>query len=178
MSAVPPNPSQDDVRLDPASTGNEALIESLYGVHYRRLVRFAYLTTGGRGDPEDLAQEAFVRALKRWDPGSPPEAFWSWLQTTLLRLHLNALRRARREAAALTRLGREEHRTEDSPRLEVLEALRRLPPRQRAAAVLRYYEDLPEAEVAERLGCRLGTAKALLHQARQRLQIVMREGDD
>jgi RNA polymerase sigma factor (sigma-70 family) len=148
--------------------------EELYELHYRRAVRFARLITGGR-DYEDLAQEGFIRAFRRWDPNSPSEAFWSWLQTTMLRLHLNGLRRVAAEARAYVRRGPDVE-SEDQPRHgELFDALRSLSPRQRAAIVLRYYEDLPEAKVAQALGCKLGTAKALLNQARRKLRMIVEE---
>ena len=92
----------------------------------------------------------------------------------MLRLHLNALRRGSRERRAYEGLagepGTEEIKGQDP---DVLRALASLPARQRAAAVLRYYEDLPVADIARRMGVAEGTVKALLHQARQRLQIEM-----
>ena len=148
--------------------------ETLYALHYARAVRFAHLMTGSR-EAEDLAQEAFLRAVRRWDPKSPPEAFWRWLQTTMLRLHLNRLRRAAAEARAFARRGPDPEVQGEPPDHELLDALRSLSPRQRAAVVLRYYEDLPEAEIADRLGCRPGTVKALLHQARQRVRLIVEE---
>jgi RNA polymerase sigma-70 factor (sigma-E family) len=153
------------------ATGDD-LLALLYEQHFERMLRFAYLLTGGRG-AEDLVQEAFVKALRRWDRRAAPETFAPWVRTTILRLHLNALRRARRERAALVRMNPAD--VADPPMAEpkILDALRALPPRQRAAVVLRYYEDLPEAEVASRLGCKLGTAKALLHQGRSRLEQLL-----
>jgi RNA polymerase sigma factor (sigma-70 family) len=151
-----------------------AEFETLYRMHYRRAVGFAHLLTGGH-EGEDLAQEGFLRAFRRWNPAGPPEAFWKWLQTTMLRLHLNAIRRAASEARAFARRGPDAETDRERQHAELLDALRSLSPRQRAAVILRYYEDLPESEVAARLGCRLGTAKALLHQARRRLRIIVEE---
>jgi RNA polymerase sigma factor (sigma-70 family) len=157
--------------MDP---GDQPTFEELYQLHYARAVRFARLITGGR-DYEDLAQDGFLRAYRKWDPASPPEAFWSWLQTTMLRLHLNGLRRVASEARAYARRGPEPETSNEPRRDELFESLRSLSPRQRAAIVLRYYEDLPEAKVAEALGCKLGTAKALLNQARGKLRIIVEE---
>ena len=149
------------------------VLETMFTLHYRRLLRFAYLLTRGRG-AEDLVQEAFLKAMKRWDRSAAPETFYPWVQTTVLRLHLNALRRGLRERRAYERLAGEPDREEiggQDP--DVLRALASLPARQRAAAVLRYYEDLPVADIARRMGVAEGTVKALLHQARQRLHIEM-----
>jgi RNA polymerase sigma-70 factor (ECF subfamily) len=155
------------------------VLETMFTLHYRRLLRFAYLLTRGRG-AEDLVQEAFLKALKRWDRSAAPETFYPWVQTTVLRLHLNALRRGTRERRAYERVaGEPQHQEEPAtPDTEVLRALASLPSRQRAATVLRYYEDLSVAEIAGRMNVAEGTVKALLHQARQRLQIEVRPGDD
>jgi RNA polymerase sigma factor (sigma-70 family) len=93
-------------------------------------------------------------------------------------LFLSHLRRKKVERAFLSRERGEAARARMEPvdvgqRDELWRALQRLPERQRAAVVLRYFEDLPEAQVAARLGVRPGTAKALLHQARRRLQIEL-----
>jgi RNA polymerase sigma factor (sigma-70 family) len=136
------------------------------------LLRFAYLLAGRNA--EDLVQEAFLIAFAKWDRTLAVETFWPWVQTTLIRLNSGLLRRAGRELRALRRLGgAREETAQPEPRLEVMSAMDRLSPRQRAAVVLRYFEDLTEAQVADRLGVRLGTAKALLHQARRRLQIEL-----
>jgi RNA polymerase sigma factor (sigma-70 family) len=149
------------------------LIETIYSAHYERLLRFAYLLTGGR-DAEDLVQDTVVKALRHWNPDAPIEAFGAWAQKTLLRQFLNRLRRARYERRALAVLAAEDMPV-PSPEssADVLAALASLPPRQRAAIVLRYFEDLPEAQIADRMSCRPGTVKALLHQGRARLKIVM-----
>lgn len=155
------------------------VLETMFTLHYRRLLRFAYLLTRGR-NAEDLVQEAFVKALRRWDRSAAPETFYPWVQTTVLRLHLNALRRGMRERRAYERVAGEPQPTQEpaTPDTEVVRALATLPVRQRAATVLRYYEDLSIAEIAERMNVAEGTVKALLHQARQRLQIEVTDRDD
>ncbi|TMK23246.1 MAG: sigma-70 family RNA polymerase sigma factor [Actinobacteria bacterium] len=156
------------------------VLETMFALHYRRLLRYAYLLTRGRG-AEDLVQEAFLKALRKWDRSAAPETFYPWCQTTLTRLHLNALRRGFRERRAYQRHGEDDvHHDPEGRDPLVMQALATLPPRQRAATVLRYYEDLSVNEIAERMGAAEGTIKALLHQARQRLQIELgpREGYD
>lgn len=148
----------------------EEVIERLYTLHYEGLMRLAYLLTGGDG-AEDLVQDAFVRALDRWRPDAAPEAFRAWAQTTMVRLSVSRWRRANRERAAYARHGAGDVVQAADPAPDVERALASLTSRQRAALVLRYYEDLPEAEIAERMGVRTGTVKALLHQARERLRI-------
>ncbi len=154
------------------------VLETMFALHYRRLLRYAYLLTRGHG-AEDLVQEAFLKALRKWDRTAAPETFYPWVQTTLTRLHLNAIRRGFRERRAYERVGADEvHRDPEATDPAVMKALATLPPRQRAATVLRYFEDLSVAEIANRMGVAEGTIKALLHQARQRLQIELEEATD
>ena len=146
------------------------VIERLYETHYDGLLRLAYLL-GGDSGAEDLVHDAFVRALDHWRPGAPEEAFRAWAQTTMVRLSASKWRRASRERIAYERHGALGDVAAPEPVPEVEVALAALTPRQRAATVLRYYEDLPDAAIAERMGVRVGTVKALLHQARERLRI-------
>ena len=149
------------------------VLETMFALHYRRLLRYAYLLTRGR-NAEDLVQEAFLKALRKWDRSAAPETFYPWCQTTLTRLHLNGIRRSIRERRAYERHGSDEiHEDPEASDPAIVKALATLPPRQRAATVLRFYEDLSVGEIAERMGAAEGTVKALLHQARQRLQLQL-----
>jgi len=146
------------------------VIERLYETHYAPLLRLAYLLAGSSG-AEDLVHDAFVRALDRWRPGAPEEAFRAWAQTTMVRMSASRWRRASRERIAYERHGAPTDVAASEAHPEVEAALATLTPRQRAATVLRYYEDLPDAAIAERMGVQVGTVKALLYQARERLRI-------
>jgi RNA polymerase sigma-70 factor (sigma-E family) len=140
-------------------------VGELYRAHRPPAVALAYLLTGNSAVAEDLAQEAFLRAASRFPRIRDPNAFPAYLRRTVINLWKNSIRRERREQ---TYLARQAPRTlEDEPadlvtRYAVRVALLRLNPRQRAAIVLRYYEDLPERQIAELLGCRPGTVKSLL----------------
>ncbi len=140
-------------------------VGELYQRHLPRAIALAYLLTGNSAVAEDLAQEAFLRAASRFPQIRDQNSFPAYLRRTVLNLWKNSLRRQRREQAYLAR---QNPRTlEDEPvdlaaRYAVRAALLRLSPRQRAAVVLRYYEDLPERQIAELLGCRPGTVKSLL----------------
>jgi RNA polymerase sigma factor (sigma-70 family) len=151
-------------------TNDDTSIESLFALHYRSVLRFAYLLSGGR-DHEDLVQEAMLRAYRRWDRAAAPEAFRTYAQTIVLRLHLNRLRSAGREARAMVRLRATGRAHEDSaPPVDAVRAVSALPPRMRAAVVLKYFEDLSEEDIAERMRCRPGTVRSLLFQAREKLR--------
>lgn len=148
----------------------EEIISRLYELHYRSLLRLANLLVGP-SSAEDLVQDAFVRALDHWKADSSEEAFRRWAQTTMVRLSISRWRRSRTEGIAYQRHGAagEVPAHEVVPEME--RALASLTPRQRAAVILRYYEDLSEAAIAERMGVRPGTVKALLSQGRERLKL-------
>ncbi|HYU56445.1 MAG TPA: SigE family RNA polymerase sigma factor [Actinomycetota bacterium] len=142
-------------------------LAELYRRHAPDAVRLAYLLTGDRVLAEDLVQDAFVKLAGRFRDLRDPDAFAAYLRRTVVNLTNSHWRRTRLERAHAEREGR---RLRDAPvaaagteeRDELWTALRRLPRRQRAAIVLRYYEDLSEARIAEVLGVRPGTVKSLV----------------
>lgn len=134
----------------------------VYATEHDRLVRTAALLLGSSAMAEDLVQDAFAKLHVRWNQVDTPEA---WLRTVVVHGARNELRRARvRRRLAFTVAGRSEA-PQDPPRHELIESLRRLPLRQRAVVVLRFYEDRPEADIARILGMPLGTVKSTLRRA-------------
>lgn len=158
--------------------GSERLAE-LYARHAPAAVRLAYLLTGDRGVAEDLAQDAFVRVAGRLAHLRDPGAFDAYLRRTVVNMAKNHFRRRSLERSVLARS--ERPRTVDSPeggvvgRHTVMDALDRLPPRQRTAIVLRFYEDLPEDRIADLLRCRPGTARSLVSRGVRALRTELQE---
>jgi RNA polymerase sigma-70 factor (sigma-E family) len=137
-------------------------------------IRLAYLLTGDRAVAEDLVQEAFVRFVGRLRFLRDPDAFEPYLRRTIVNLAKNHFRRRAVERAYLEREG---PRTEDvstDPDVAAYDTLRsallRLPLRQRTALVLRYFEDLSDATIAELLGCRQATVRSLVARGLQALR--------
>ena len=126
----------------------------------------AYFLTGDRELAGDLVQDAFVKVAGRFRHLREPDAFDAYLRRTIVNLFSSHLRRLRLERRALARqrsAGRPEHRDGDIAERDAMwSALQMLPLRQRAALVLRYYEDLSERDTAEALGCSIGAAKQLV----------------
>jgi RNA polymerase sigma-70 factor (sigma-E family) len=124
------------------------------------------LPDGDRELAADLVQDAFVQVAGRFGHLRIPDAFEAYLRRTIVNLfssHLRRLRLERRELARQHSTGRREHRDVDFVDRDAMwSALQTLPPRQRAAVVLRYYEDLSERETAEVLGCSVGAGKQLV----------------
>jgi len=146
-------------------------------------LRLAYLLTGDRGLAEDLVQDAFVKVLGRFHDLRNRDAFWWYLRRTIVNLSTSHFRRRRVERAWLARQRPEE--TAPAPddlgeRDRLREALMRLRPEQRAAIVLRFYEDLSEADTAEALGIPRGTVKSTVSRAIERLrrELPEREAED
>jgi len=123
------------------------------------LLRFAHLLTGDPHAAADLVQEALERAGLRWRSIRRQDAPESYLRKSILHAHINQGRRRRRER--LVPETPEVGRGDAEPRDEALwRLLATLPPQQRAVLVLRFYEDLTEAETARVLGCAVGTVKS------------------
>jgi RNA polymerase sigma-70 factor (sigma-E family) len=155
------------------AAGGGGLAE-LYARHLGGAVGLAYLLTGDRHLAEDLAQEAFVRLAGRFGHLRNPDAFEAYLRRTVVNLFTSHLRRRRVERAYLRgEAGRPEVAAPE-PDVgladELWAALQRLPERQRAAVVLRFYEDLSERDVAAVLRCSVPAAKSLVARAMETLR--------
>lgn len=145
-----------------------------YLATYRRLVGQLFVLTGNRHDAEELAQEAFSRALPRWTKISGYEAPEAWVRRVAFNLAFSRRRKALRGAAALLRLGGgQAHEVEDGNALLVTEALRAVPVRHRQALVLHYVVDLPVRDVAAELGVPENTVKTWLRRGRQQLHAAL-----
>ncbi len=146
--------------------------EAFYRREFRRMVALAYALSGSRLAAEDLAQEAFVAAHRVWDRVGRYERPDAWVRRVISNKSVSAYRRRVSEARALVKIAgqrQEVIRPMEPEDAEFWDAVRALPKRQRQAVVLHYVEDLPVAEIAEMLGCAVGTAKAHLFKARRNL---------
>lgn len=154
----------------------------LYHRHSADAVRLAYLLTGDRYLAEDLAQDAFVRSFGRFQDLRRPEAFAAYLRRTVVNLSKDHFRRLQRERS-LSRRERMVDGDEDgqlqrvATHDELLHALQVLPPRQRAAVVLRHCEGLSEHETAEALQASVGAVNSLVSRGLAALREHMK-GDD
>jgi RNA polymerase sigma-70 factor (ECF subfamily) len=163
------------------ATGWEALVQQ----HQAAVFRLAYLLLGDPGEAEDVAQEAFIRAyhaLDRFDPSRP-------LRPWLLRIAANLARNRRRawgrylaalqrsllsEPPAAEHLEHVEHlAAEQLQAAELWQAVRRLAPADQEVIYLRFFLELPEAEMAAALDVAPGTVKSRLHRALKRLRAVV-----
>ena len=141
------------------------------------LLRTALLLTGQRAEAEDLVQIALERAYRHWPRICRSEGPERYVRKILARASAERWRRlARRPERAMPAAEHgpvEPDRTNEiADRDYLLRALAALPPRQRAVVVLRYFDDLSEAETAQMLGCSLGTVKSQTARGLARLRVT------
>jgi RNA polymerase sigma-70 factor (sigma-E family) len=171
-------------RVNSVPRGNDALA-TLHRDHYSPMVRLAVVVLGDVGLAEQVVQDAFVKLQVRWGGIRDVEAAPAYLRSAVLNGARSQLRRhkvrdrfARRrtvdpavttpEASALVR--------DDQDRM--VRALRQLSDRQREALTLRYYLDLPEAEIAATMGVSPGSVKTHLHRGLANLAAILDERQD
>ena len=136
------------------------------------LLRTAYLLTGDHHDAEDLVQSALIKVVPKWTriQGHPEP----YVRQVLARESVNRWR-ARRWREVTTDAVPESVHKDRTDRIALLEDLRRLSRRQRAVLVLRYFDDLTEAETATALGISVGTVKSHARDALARLRQLEEE---
>ena len=152
---------------------------ALYEAHAADALRLAYLLTGDRVVAQDLVQDAFVKVAGRLTHLRRQEAFGAYLRVTVVNLARMRGRRLKVERDYLERHRselREPHRDPDVAAAESLRlALSRLPFRQRAAIVLRFFDDVPDDVSAQVLGCRQATVRSLIHRGLESLRADLGE---
>jgi RNA polymerase sigma-70 factor (sigma-E family) len=146
--------------------------------HLDDLLRTAYLVVWDESEAEDLAQECLLKIAKRWPRVRRMEQPRAYARRVLINLALDG---ARGRARRATELRGEDQVAEPiadplgafDTRAELLQLLGRLPARQRAVLVLRYFNDLTEAQTAEVLGCSPGTVKSNASRGLARLRAAL-----
>jgi RNA polymerase sigma-70 factor (sigma-E family) len=179
---IPVERSTASVRLDPVQAvaplaaldvRAEALLDRLYRTHAPAALRFALMLTGDRALSEDLVQEAFIRVAAKLEALREPSAFGAYLTRAVANLaksHFRHQQVARRHVRSVDLTTLVEDPVDIVTYDALLLALRRLPMQQRAALVLRYYNDCSQEEIARILDCPVGTVKSALSRGLARLR--------
>ena len=145
------------------------------------LLRSAYLITWDLAEAEDLVQECLFKIARRWPRVKNMKQPFAYTRTVLVHLALDeGKRRSRRrselrpDASGLLEAHHDDAASDVLEHVEastdLLEVLRELPPRQRAALVLRYFDDMSELQVADAMGCSVGTVKSTTSRALEHLR--------
>ena len=140
----------------------------------RALLRTAYLLTGNAADAEDLVQSALAKTYLAWDRIADHGALDGYVRRALVNTHISWWRRRRIVELPTDDLPDQavaDHAVTSDLQETLRRAVDRLPQRMRAAILLRFYDDMTEAEVAEVLGVSLGTVKSTVARAVAKLRI-------
>ncbi len=191
---------RDDADLDvdrPASVARAAsdgarrqaehAVRALYDAHYRHVARLAYLLVGDPHHAEDLAHEAFARLFASWGRLADPDRALGYLRATTVNLAHSAHRRERTRrrhlavpavmAGHLTAPSAEDTALSREGRADVVVALSALPERQRTAVVLRHWLRMTEGEIADAMGCSVGSVRTHLSRGHATLAKHLRDLD-
>ena len=158
--------------------GSEADFERLYRNTYRRILGTLITLVRDRATAEDCAQETFERAYRNWKSWQPDAPVEAWLHRIAINVAISDRRHQRiRQAGELVRrLGRPAPGQDPSlvaERSDLVAALKKLPPKQAAALVLRHYHGYSNREIAAALGVPEQTVASRLGAARKQLQAVL-----
>lgn len=159
---------------------DETDFETWYLQEHPRVVAAVAAITGRPSVAAEAADEAFTRACERWDRVGAMAAPGGWVHRTALNVARRRLRRADHERRLLRRFasGGESEAPPPTWSVEIWDAPRQLPNREREAIVLRHVGDLPVAQVAEVMGIAPGTVSSTLFDARARLAHLLSEAVD
>lgn len=171
--------------LEPATPEQRDFLEKAIEEHGKATYNFAYRLTRNEQDARDLTQEAFIRVMRAWRSFVPGTSFVSWIYRIVTNLHRDELRRrkgryeeeipednAPQEFGGERPLAEEpiERYVEEQLSEPVARALDALSPDQRNVLILADIEDYSYQEIAEIVGCSIGTVRSRLHRARHQLR--------
>lgn len=163
-----------------ARWGADEAVTQLYAAHYRSLVRLVALLVRHSGEAEEIVQDAFVTMHDRWGRLRDPDSALGYLRRTVV----NRARSAQRHHLVVAKhtpdrlddaASAESHAMAGQTRAVVMDALHRLPTRQREVLVLRYYSDFSETEIAAALGISRGAVKSHAHRGMSALRTTLEE---
>jgi len=160
---------QDEVKDASVEVDQRSRFDAVFREHGARLVRSLLLFSGDREIAADAVAEAFAQAIRRGDDVESPLA---WITHTAYRIAAGELKERRRSAYPIVEQGYEM----PEPAFDLMSALAQLSPKQRAAAVLHFYNGYSKAETAELIGSTASAVGVHLFRARHKLHALL--GDD
>jgi RNA polymerase sigma-70 factor, ECF subfamily len=167
-----------------------AFVEEAMAKFGRQTYNYAYRLTSNEADARDLAQDAFIRVFRAWQSFRPGTSFLAWIYRIVTNLHRDELRRRK---GIFTQPLPEDNQPQETPHAVTVHdpitamheqqlspamdrALRGLTPEQRTVVILADVEDYSYQEIAQTVGCSIGTVRSRLHRARSQLRrLVQRE---
>jgi RNA polymerase sigma-70 factor, ECF subfamily len=179
-------PDVDDLQaVRRLKSGDIGGLELLIARYQGKAIRTAFLVTHDEPMAEDVVQDVFVRFFERANCFDETRSFGPYFMRSVVNTALNTVQREKKgmrlqedDASELETLlekaaSIEEQIESASLNRQILEALSKLPPRQRAVIIQRYYLEMSEKEMAEAMEAPAGTVKWLLNKARTRLRSLL-----
>jgi RNA polymerase sigma-70 factor (ECF subfamily) len=173
--------------IERAKQGDAAAFEVLYNLHKRRVYSLCLRMTTNTAEAEDLTQEAFLQLFRKIGTFRGESAFSTWLHRMAVNVVLMQLRK---KGLQVVPLDDENEGEEETPkkdygaqdnvlagsldRLQLKNAIDRLPPGYRSIFVLHDVEGFEHNEIAEMVGCSIGNSKSQLHKARMKLRELLK----
>jgi RNA polymerase sigma-70 factor (ECF subfamily) len=175
------NPLKDEGRI----RGDLQSFEELFKLHHGKVYALCLRMTGNAAEAEDLSQEVFVQVFRKLGTFRGESALGTWLHRLTVNHVLMYFRKTRRRLEQLTenaelpeRIIKGRNALTSFPildRLALAEAIVKLAPGYRAVFVLHDVEGLQHLEIANILGCSVGTSKSQLHKARIKMRRLLRQ---
>ncbi|MDP9067966.1 MAG: SigE family RNA polymerase sigma factor [Actinomycetota bacterium] len=154
-------------------------LAELYRTHSPGALRLAYVLVGDDNTAQDVVHEAFLRLFGRYRELRDPDHFDAYLRRTIINLSKNHYRKVSNERSALERTDRQPLHTQQHDPSDLVQLLKRLPERQRAAMALRYLEDLSEQQTADVMDTTVAAVKSLTQRGTAAIREHLRgEGDE
>lgn len=177
--------TDDPVEDEGMMRGDLPPFEELFRLHHRRVYAVCLRMTRNTSEAEDLTQEVFVQVFRKLDTFRGESAFTTWLHRMTVNYVLMHFRKNQSRKEQLTEDGElPEHAINARTSFPILdrlaldEAIVKLPPGYRAVFILHDVEGLEHVEIANILGCAVGTSKSQLHKARMKLRCLLRQSND
>ena len=151
---------------------DEVAFGDFMAARWAALFRTAYLITGDRHEAEDLLQTSLAKTFVSWRRVRDKGAADAYVRRVMVNTAASRWRSGRHEqaTAVLPDAGHDGGVESATTQVVLWQRISELPPRMRATLVLRYYEDLTEAETAREMGCSVGAVKSQTHHALKRLR--------
>ena len=159
-----------------ARLSNDDEVAALFRRHYAPMCRLAYVILTDAHVAEEVVMDAMLKTFSGWGRIRDVASTEAYLRRAVVNGCRSKIRRKSVESRAAVVIKNRMRAPDEwadagmEDRRDVWRAVTQLPERQRACVVLRYFEDLPEAEIAELMECSVGTVKSQLHKARARLE--------
>lgn len=153
--------------------------DAFYESEFEPVAALAYVLSGSRIASDDLAQDAFLAAYRRWGEIGRYDNPGAWVRRAVANRSVSLFRRSVAQARAVARLGGSTEMGDMAPdSIDVWKAVRRLPKRQAQAVALFYLEDMSLGDIARVLDCAEETVRTHLRRARQTLAAWLEPTED